>query len=136
MATKSADWWPSVAGSGFRWEYDRITPSLKSAKQKADAYMSRVTTFHALRAEAYAKIHASWVDRTGNARQGLKAQANNQPSQGYWEIDVFHSMPYGFWLEVRFGGKYAIIRPTILHEAPEYWETAKDVINTMFGDGS
>jgi hypothetical protein len=117
--------------SGFRWEYDKIRPSLKSSKQKAQAYLSRVTTYHALRAEAYARINAGWTDRTGNARQGLTAIARN--SAGHHEIILYHTMPYGIWLEIRFAGRYGIIRGTIRHEAPEYFETARELLDHMFG---
>lgn len=117
--------------SGFRWEYDKIRPSLKNSKQKAQAYMSRVTNYHALRAEAYAKINAGWTDRTTNARDGLKTATSN--SAGHHEIVLYHTMPYGIWLEIRFAGRYAIIRPTIQHEAPEYFETARELLDTMFG---
>ncbi len=117
--------------SGFRWEYNKIVPSLKSAEQKGQAYMSRVTTYHALRAEAYAKINAGWTDRTGNARGSLTAMAFN--SKGHHEIVLFHNMPYGIWLEIRFAGRYSVIIPTIRHEAPEYFETARELLDTMFG---
>jgi hypothetical protein len=120
--------------SGFRWNYDAIRPSLKSAAQKGQAYMSRTTTYHALRAEAYARVEAAWRDRTGNARQGLKATAQNGgSSRWHYEIWVSHSVNYGIWLEVRFGGRYAIIAPTIRREAPEYFETARQVLDKMFG---
>jgi len=32
---------------------------------------------------------------------------------------VYHTMPYGLWLEVRWSGRYAIIGPTMLHIAPQ-----------------
>lgn len=121
----------SATKSGFRWEYDKIRPSLKSADQKAQAYLSRVTTYHALRAEAYAKINAGWTDRTTNARDGLIAIARN--SKDHHEIILYHTMPYGIFLEIRWAGRYAIIRPTIRHEAPEYFETARELLDTMFG---
>lgn len=122
--------------SGFRWEYDKIKPSLKSAEQKGKAYLSRVTTYHSLRAEAYAKIMARWTDRSGNARGGLVAVADNSGSQRWhYEIVVSHSMNYGIWLEIRWSGKYAIIRPTIEAEAPMYWDTAQKVLDKMFGSG-
>lgn len=117
--------------SGFRWSYDKITPSLKSSKQKADAYLNRITTYHALRAEAYARLNAPWTDRTTNARGGLEAVAVNRTD--HHEIIIYHTMPYGIFLEIRWAGRYAIIRPTIKHEAPEYFDTARELLDTMFG---
>lgn len=124
-----------MAGKGgFSWNYNAIQPSLKSARQKGQAYMTRVTKYHALRAEAYARTHAIWTDRTTNARSGLTADAIVSGSKGWhYEIWVYHKVNYGIWLEVRFAGRYAIIKPTIRHEAPEYFETAKQVLDKMFG---
>ena len=125
-----------MAGStsnGFRWDYDSIRPSLKTANQKAKAYLARVTTFHALRAEGFAKTSAPWTDRSSNARSGLTANAKSAGS--VYQIDIFHTVPYGFWLEVRFAGKYAVIKPTVDHEAPLFFNTAKEILNKMFGAG-
>jgi hypothetical protein len=122
--------------SGFRWSYDQIRPSLKSAEQKAKSYLSRITTFHALRAETYARLNAPWTDRTGNARSGLTAEADNSGSGNlHYEINIYHKMPYGIWLEVRWSGRYAIIVPTVRHEAPLYWQSAEEVLDRMFGSG-
>lgn len=122
------------ASDGFRWSYDKIRPSLKSAPQKGKAYLSRVTTYHALRAETYARIMARWVDRSGNARGGLTGYADNSRSSSWhYEIVLYHKMSYGLWLEIRWAGRYAIIRPTLKQEAPEYFNTASQVLNQMFG---
>jgi hypothetical protein len=117
--------------STFRFVVDPLTPGLAAAGAKAQAFLERATTYHALRAEAYAKINAGWTDRTGNARQGLASVGSSAP--GHHEIVLYHSVPYGIWLEVRFAGKYAIIRPTIEHEAPEYFDTARGLLKAMFG---
>ncbi len=66
---------------------------------------------YAPQVQNYARDNAVWTDRTGNARQGLMARPFEEgDSVG---IDVFHSVSYGIWLEVRWGGRYAIIQPTI-----------------------
>lgn len=125
-----------ATGRGFRWNYDQITPSLKSGRQKAQAYLSRITTYHALRSETAARIGARWTDRTGNARQGLAAAANNRgASDGHWEFTLYHQVTYGIWLEIRWGGKWGIIRPTLKQIAPEYWDDARQVLQKMFSGG-
>ena len=124
------------ASDGFRWQYDRIRPSLKSAEQKGQAYLSRVTTYHAQRAQTYARIMARWRDRTGNARAGLTGVANNRgASNWHYELILYHTVTYGIWLEVKpaYAGRYQIIRPTLRQEAPEYFQTAEMVLNKMFG---
>jgi hypothetical protein len=122
--------------SGFRWDYDKIRPSLKSAPQKGRAYLSRITTYHAMRAQTYARIMARWRDRSGNARGGLTGVADNSGS-GSWhyELILYHQMKYGIWLEIRWSGRYAIIKDTLRQEAPQYFKTAEQVLDKMFGSG-
>ena len=54
---------------------------------------------------------APWTDRTGNARSGLNAEV--QVATNSVALVMFHSVPYGIYLETRWGGKYAVIRPAI-----------------------
>lgn len=126
----------SSSKTGFQWSYDKIRPSLKTGKQKAQSYLSRTTTYHSVQAEGYMKQYARWTDRSGNARQGLTALADNSGSgQGKYQITIFHKMPYGIWLEIRNAGKYAIIVPTLQNQAPMYFETARQLLDKMFGSG-
>lgn len=79
--------------------------------------------------EAYMRQNASWQDQTGNARNGLTARPFKTATNV--GIDVFHTVPYGIWLEVRFSGRYAIIVPTIESQAPEVLAAAKDLLGRM-----
>lgn len=65
----------------------------------------------ASRVEAYAKEEAPWEDQSGDAREGLQAQAHTNPLE--YVIVLAHGVDYGIWLEVRWGGQYAIIMPTL-----------------------
>ena len=68
--------------------------------------------------EGYARENASWTDRTGNARQTLHSW-HDVLANDIVELGLSHGMDYGLWLEVRWGGRYAIIWPTIeQHLAP------------------
>lgn len=83
---------------------------------------------------------APWTDRTGNARSGLFARANNSKAQqDEWSIDLGHSVKYGIFLELRWPsagvGRYAVITPTIRHEAPEYWDTVREVLQRIVDEG-
>lgn len=62
--------------------------------------------------EDYARQNASWTDRTGNARQTLHAWVD-EVARDIVELWLGHGMDYGLWLEVRWGGRYAIVWPTI-----------------------
>jgi hypothetical protein len=98
-----------------------------------DRVLTAATAYHATRAEAYARSNAPWTDRTSNARNGLFAKAERD--RPYYRIIVAHSVPYGIWLEVRFSGRYAIIRPTVDHEGPELMKTAAMAYDRIFRKG-
>jgi hypothetical protein len=68
---------------------------------------------------AYAKENAPWQDRTTNARSGLQGGVV-QNSQHDWTLWLGHGddIYYGIWLEVRWGGKFAIIQPTLVYFTP------------------
>jgi hypothetical protein len=79
--------------------------------------------------EAYMRQNASWQDQTGNARSGLTARPfRTDVNVG---IDLFHTVPYGIWLETRWSGKYAIIVPTINAQAPDVIAAAKDLLGRL-----
>jgi predicted nucleic acid-binding Zn-ribbon protein len=59
----------------------------------------------------WAQANAPWSDRSGAAREGLVAEVVS--NNGSLEINLMHTVDYGIWLEVRWGGRYAIIIPTI-----------------------
>lgn len=71
----------------------------------------------AKRVQEYAQANATWEDRTGDARRGLKAQGEQRLVR--YTITLYHTVDYGIWLEVRWSGKYAIILPTIQAMGPE-----------------
>lgn len=93
------------------WKGD-LPKNLKQFNRKIDSRMTAIMAYEARRMESYAKKNAKWVDRTGNARNGLRAQSFKVPQVSY-QIVVFHQVPYGIWLEVRFNGRLAIIMPTV-----------------------
>lgn len=68
------------------------------------------------RVESLAQAQASWSDRTGDARAGLKAGVESD--HGDIVLTLGHTVEYGLWLEVIQNGKFAIIMPTLEREAP------------------
>ena len=85
--------------------------------------------YHATRARGYARKNAPWTDRSTNARNGLFAEASSAGSMH--RITVGHTVPYGIWLEVRWSGRYAIIRPTIDHEGPEVMASVSQLFSRV-----
>lgn len=59
----------------------------------------------------YAQRNAPWNDRTGDAREGLQSAVTLYNES--LEIELYHTISYGLWLEIRWGGRYAIIIPTV-----------------------
>lgn len=99
-----------------KFVFDSLTPSLKELLPRVDAAVDVVFDRYESVAESYARTNASWTDRTGNARAGLFAKHDAEHMVKH-ELTVYGTMPYTFWLEVRWSGKYAIIGPTLFHIA-------------------
>lgn len=118
-------------GGRIRWEDRALVNRLRTFNLRADRAITAAIAFHATKAVAYARQNAPWTDRTSNARNGLFATA--QRDAPVYRIIVGHSVPYGVWLEVRWSGRYQIIRPTIDHEGPELMRTVSMMYSRMFG---
>jgi len=65
----------------------------------------------------YARANAPWSDRTGDARGGLDYEVSLRNES--LEVSLFHTVDYGIWLEIRWGGKFAIIIPTVEQKGSE-----------------
>jgi hypothetical protein len=95
--------------AGYAVYVDRINAALLALAQS-----------YAARIEAWMKQNASWTDRTGNARQGLRAEVEEMVNQ--IAINMMHGVPYGVWLEIRNQGVYAILLPALDKFAAELWD--------------
>jgi hypothetical protein len=60
---------------------------------------------------------ATWQDRTGEARRKLSATVETSGAQV--TLYLAHGAPHGIFLEVRWGGRYAIVGPTTMRIGPE-----------------
>lgn len=100
------------------FDFDSLTPNLRRLLPAIDAGVDLAFDTMVPVAETYMRFNAKWTDRTGNARNGLRATHVANPMVRH-ELIVFHTMPYGIWLEVRWSGKYAIIAPTLQVIGPD-----------------
>jgi hypothetical protein len=107
-----------MAKSGLVFDYDSLSPNLKRLLPYVDAGVDLVFDRYEIVAENEMRTGARWTDRTGNARNGLMAKHDSTPMVEH-TLTLYHSMPYGIWLEVRWAGKYAIIGPTMFNLAPD-----------------
>lgn len=110
--------------------FDDLSPALRELFPKIDAAVDLVFDVAEARAETEMRTNAPWRDRTGNARAGLMATHNKEPMQ-YHELVLYHSMPYGIWLEVRWSGRYAIIGPTMFRLGQELAQDVAAGINRV-----
>lgn len=84
---------------------------------------------NAPKVQSYARDNAKWTDRTGNARQGLFAKYSG--SLGTHEISLYHTVPYGIYLEVRWAGRFAIIQPTITAEGKRIMASMRNLLSQL-----
>ena len=98
--------------------FDGIGPILDYMALNVAQNVTEAMTEGAQELESYAKANAPWDDQTGAAREGLTAEVGVDFG-GEVSIDLFHSVEYGYWLELIQNGAYAIIMPTIEALGPE-----------------
>ena len=114
------------------WEGDNIVASSKALGPRLNRGISGIMLANTSRVEGYARIHAPWTDRTGNARQGLFAKYS-KVDEGH-QIELFHSVPYGIWLEVKNSGQFAILGPTVRAEGPRIMKEIAGLISRLGGE--
>ncbi len=80
-----------------------------------------------------ARDNAIWEDRTGDARAGLSAQAIKVDGAIY--LTLFHTVSYGYWLEVIQSGHFAVILRTLEEQSKAILrEAATQVRSARRGD--
>lgn len=116
--------------SAFRWEGDLKPQRFDQMGLNIKRAMVAAAGKTATEAQGWMRANAKWRDQTGNARNGLGTEV--QTSKNNVRVILYHSVPYGIWLEVRWDGKYAIIQPAILHHAPRMMNL---IAKLIFKDG-
>lgn len=80
-----------------------------------------------------AQENAIWEDQTGRARAGLSTDVIRTDGAVY--LTLYHTVSYGYWLEVIQSGHFAIIMRTLEEQANTIFnETARRVRNARRGD--
>lgn len=91
--------------------------NLGTISKKIENAVDQVIAYKGTEGVAALKNNAPWTDRTGAARSGLHTITMLGGSEKV--IIYSHSMHYGFWLEVKFSGRDAVIMPTVLVEGDD-----------------
>ena len=118
--------------------FQQIQDDYEARHQRVRAALLAHTQRTAGEIERYMKRNARWTDRTGNARNTLRATPkvfHADPQVYELGIVVGHGMEYGLWLEVRWNGRYAIVGPTTRDYAPRYFTGARRIVNAGGGSG-
>lgn len=68
---------------------------------------------------AYAQENHPWENDTGDAENLLQAAVIDNEDKDTTVVWLAHGVPYGIWLEVMQGGRFAILLPTVYKFAPE-----------------
>lgn len=114
---------------GIIWAPDTLTPSLLAGPRNVDRLIQEVMEYEAVDAQNTMRSNARWNDQTGNARQGLFARAGQHDKEHF--IVLYHTMPYGIWLEVRWNGRYAIIEPTMVSTGRNVMQSLRGLMNRL-----
>jgi hypothetical protein len=109
------------------WNDQSIVQGIANGEERVNRALMAVMQYNAPKCEAFMKTNANWTDQTGNARNGLRAEAFVDGNN--YGIYLFHSVPYGIWLEVKFSGRYSIITPTIETMGPQVMASCQRMLD-------
>jgi hypothetical protein len=117
-----------MASSTFRWvRRPSVAWNTRLYRDMLIRAVYRLLSYYAPQIETDAKTNAPWTDRTGNARQTLAAFVYI-PEEAVIVLVLKQHMSYGVCLELKRGGRYAIVMPTLqLHYGP-VWRAVTDVV--------
>ena len=103
----------------FKFEYSQSTLAngLNRMSDKLGAVVLMYSSTKAVELESKMKKNRPWTDRTGMAKATLNAKVS-QPTPSTIRITLAHGVDYGIDLEMKHGGNYAIVGPTVREEGP------------------
>lgn len=111
---------------GIKITKNEIVRNLEGLDDRAIQAIHATLRYWATQAMTIMRTEAHWTDNTGNARQGLMAKDFVDGEGG--SLVMWHSVPYGIWLEVRWHGKYAVVGPVMNQIAPRVQKMAAEAV--------
>jgi hypothetical protein len=112
--------------SGVRLDKRELKANIDSLNDRANRAVGAAFEYQAPKSEARMRVTAPWTDRTTNARSGLFAKPRH--ARTLHELFLSHGVSYGIYLENRFSGRYATVRP----EIPRAGEDLMRIISKLF----
>lgn len=113
------------------WDDRALASRLHEFPKEADRALTAIILRYSPILEATMRHNAPWTDRTGNARNGLFARPRRERLKRY-AIVLGHTVNYGFWLEVKQAGRYAIVIPTMRTESHTVLHAASQLFAIVF----
>lgn len=110
-----------AGGWGFAWVgLHAVSENIQNLNNSIHGSLREAAQQLADEMVQWAQANAPWQDQTGEARRQLQAGVVWE-DEDHFTIFLGHGADiyYGIWLEVRFGGRNAIIVPTIMQFAPQ-----------------
>lgn len=113
-----------AGGWGFAWQgLEGINDNIYKLNDKWHRDIDKALKQLAKEMADYMKSHRTWTDHPGvhqDAKDNLQAVVVWHDSERF-SIWLGHGKDvyYGIWLEVRWGGRYAIVLPTAQHFGPQ-----------------
>jgi hypothetical protein len=100
--------------NSFDFTADRLLSGVFGYVRSVEAATKGVMKQTSERAQKQAKTNHPWINRTEDAEKGLTSDIR-VIAKGKIELYLAHgpNVPYGWWLEVRWKGKFAVIAPTL-----------------------
>jgi hypothetical protein len=120
---------PSPREKNEFFRVDTLSKGIANFAFKTANGMAEIATQFADDLVEYARANAPWADRTGWAREGLDATVFLRNES--LEIELYHQAEYGIWLEVRWGGYYAIIIPTVETMGPQLLDRMNNILGEI-----
>lgn len=126
-----------MARAEIKWDDAKLAEAIRTMPKRVHKALVATVAYHAPKMQSAARRGAPWNDQTGNARQGLLARPRSSgfsgAEKGSYAVVLAHSVSYGIWLEISRAGRYAIIRPVIVSEAPGVMRTATVLVGRAMG---
>lgn len=118
-----------MARSGVRFDKRKLQAEVETFNERANRAVGAAFEYQAPKSEARMRVTAPWTDRTTNARSGLFTAPRH--SRTMHELLLSHGVSYGIYLENRFSGRYATVRPEIPRAGEDLMRLISKLLQTL-----
>lgn len=114
----------------FKWETDPEVAFVELAQEYWAAIhhgIYQLAQRYAPEIENWMKSNAPWQDRSGGARQTLFSDVEDIAGTMI-DLIMSHGVEYGRFLEMNYGGRWAIVGPALDYFAPKIWADVQNLL--------